>query len=346
MRHAILLAALALVPACRAGTKVVWEETPTHRVKVKYLDGEEVGRWRFRKKEPPRAPPEDRLGGAEVASPPDPRLPEVTPILDREILEVRLAELRARQRGEQLEGRQAWRRTGTEILALAAESMQAALRRDGATPGTAAFVRLAAETFDPGDASVALPEFLRPQAEAVVRALRQDLGLVPPGAKREARTGKFEDLLRISGIRRATRQPDLALAAAEEAEALLEGVDYPAVELARARARKARALALLAREERVHASGFQAKEYVGVPSQASCREAVQLLEESEELFAAGLRSVQRMAETSAVPRQALPRMEVVREHVGDLRGLIQSAGQCQVGLSRPLGASRLVEKTP
>lgn len=32
------------------GTQVTWEETPTHRIKIKTVDGQVVGRWEFRKK--------------------------------------------------------------------------------------------------------------------------------------------------------------------------------------------------------------------------------------------------------------------------------------------------------
>lgn len=42
-----LLLVLALASAAGAATEVRWIETPTHRIKVKTVDGAEVGRWSF-----------------------------------------------------------------------------------------------------------------------------------------------------------------------------------------------------------------------------------------------------------------------------------------------------------
>ncbi len=49
-RRLALLLAAASAKAALAGTEVRWEETATHRIKVKLEDGREIGRWRFEKK--------------------------------------------------------------------------------------------------------------------------------------------------------------------------------------------------------------------------------------------------------------------------------------------------------
>lgn len=53
----------SLVASAQAGTEVVWEETPTHRIKIKRVDGKEVGRWTF-----PRQKPRSRPGASSKPS--------------------------------------------------------------------------------------------------------------------------------------------------------------------------------------------------------------------------------------------------------------------------------------
>lgn len=80
----LFLFAFALASSGRAETQVVWEETPTHRIKIKLEDGVEVGRWEFARKTP--LPPKI-LPKLKLTPVPPPPSEEALPSPERETRE-------------------------------------------------------------------------------------------------------------------------------------------------------------------------------------------------------------------------------------------------------------------
>lgn len=366
-----LVLALLLAAPLVADTEVVWEETPTHRIKIKRVDGKEVGRWKFPKKKAKAAkkPDDSRFqelmagfGRREEAAAVrkdrgrwrrERSVARPAPILDPAKLKGRAQALKDKASAllskevalpssdEAGAHRLADQRIPLEDerLALLAVSLDAFLLKHGPSGKARDLLRMAAEAFDPGSRNAPLAKALRPYAHTVAKHLEAMLASFPPGGDPRVDQPRAEMLVWLSAIRRATRQPAEAEAAARKAVALVKTMQGQGIEGARAVAHEALALALLSREEVTFDA--DAKKYDDIyqttvePNQASCRAAVAELDAAIAQYAQALKAFQAMAKARNLPSAAVQSVETnMRLEIKGLQGTRRKAGKCAAG-ARP-----------
>jgi hypothetical protein len=249
-------------------------------------------------------------------------VPAVTPITTPAALQARLRELRSLRKQTLAVNPEAAKRLDAEMLALAAASMKAAAVELAGTPTYREMVVLAGGAYDPGDEGPVLPAAFRPLAEEVAVQLRGAAAEVPAEAGPQGLQVRMNCLLLASAVHRAAGRADLAERDALAARSLVDDAGLSGVQLAQAAARKAHALAVLAREERQG-------EGVGFPGPASCRTAEELLDEALTYLSGGLRSALDMYRARGMKERQLKRIsEKLRAQVGDLTGLREKAVAC------------------